>query len=172
MSRSQAFEICFCFESMFKLRVAEPPDDIKGLFDQYAENGSMSLEQLHKFMMEYQGEKTATIEDAQAVFNGLKLLSMFQRKGLNLDAFFGNLFGEPQFSPPSCEGHNSYLTGNQLNSPSSIEPIISSLNTLTSPVELIKCLEAIKENAFSGSEYPVIITFEDHLDANLQAEVA
>ena len=44
--------------------------------------------------------------------------------------------------------------------------------TLTSPVELIKCLEAIKENAFIASDYPVIITFEDHLDSSLQSLVA
>lgn len=39
-------------------------------------------------------------------------------------------------------------------------------------MELNKCLEAIKENAFDVSEYPVIITFEDHLDHLLQAKVA
>jgi phosphatidylinositol phospholipase C delta len=44
--------------------------------------------------------------------------------------------------------------------------------TLTSPVELITCLKAIKDNAFSASEYPVVITFEDHLNAILQAKVA
>lgn len=137
-------------------------------------------------------------------------------------------------------GHNSYLTGNQFNSPSSIDPIVKALmngvrvieldlwpcrkhcdddievrhggyiyimlfhyiriwinfvnklsiktyimstlvkndwkfqtcRTMTSSVELIKCLEAIRENAFSVSEYPVIITFEDHLDASRQAKVA
>lgn len=47
-----------------------------------------------------------------------------------------------------------------------------SFRTLTSPVELSDCLQAIKENAFSASEYPVVITFEDHLTADLQAKVA
>ncbi|GAB4824533.1 hypothetical protein Ancab_007409 [Ancistrocladus abbreviatus] len=213
MSISQAFKICFCFKRIFKLKVSEPPDDIRRLFAQYAEDGSMSPEQLHKFMMEYQGENNATIEDAQAVFNSLKLLSVFQRRGLNLDAFFQYLFGDLNSPlPPHPKvhhdmkaplahyflyaSHNSYLTGNQLNSPSSTEPIISALKrgvrvieldlwpsktgdvevchggTMTSPVELIKCLEAIKENAFAATEYPVIITFEDHLDAQLQAKVA
>lgn len=39
-------------------------------------------------------------------------------------------------------------------------------------MELIKCLRAIKEHAFSASPYPVILTFEDHLNPHLQAKVA
>lgn len=37
---------------------------------------------------------------------------------------------------------------------------------------LIKCLKSIKEHAFSASEYPVVITLEDHLTPDLQAKVA
>ncbi|KMZ67601.1 Phosphoinositide phospholipase C [Zostera marina] len=94
-------------------------------------------------------------------------------------------------------GHNSYLTGNQLSSDCSEVPIINALRrgvrvieldmwpssgnddidilhgrTLTSPVKLIKCLKAIKENAFSSSPYLVVITLEDHLTPDLQAKVA
>ncbi|XP_023534544.1 phosphoinositide phospholipase C 2-like isoform X1 [Cucurbita pepo subsp. pepo] len=94
-------------------------------------------------------------------------------------------------------GHNSYLTGNQLSSDCSDVPIIQALQrgvrvieldiwpnsskddidvlhgrTLTTPVELIKCLKSIKEHAFVASEYPVVITLEDHLPPNLQAKVA
>ncbi|KAE9596042.1 putative phosphoinositide phospholipase C [Lupinus albus] len=94
-------------------------------------------------------------------------------------------------------GHNSYLTGNQLSSDCSDVPIIKALNrgvrvveldiwpnsnkddvhvlhgrTLTTPVELIKCLKSIKEHAFTASPYPVIITLEDHLTPDLQAKVA
>lgn len=94
-------------------------------------------------------------------------------------------------------GHNSYLTGNQISSDSSEIPIIEALKrgvrvieldmwpnptkddidimhggTLTSPVKLIKCLSAIREHAFVASQYPVIITLEDHLTQELQAKVA
>ncbi|KNA19651.1 hypothetical protein SOVF_059400 [Spinacia oleracea] len=94
-------------------------------------------------------------------------------------------------------GHNSYLTGNQLTSDCSDVPIKHALQksvrvieldiwpnsskdnvdvlhggTMTSPVELIKCLKSIKEHAFSASEYPVVITLEDHLTADLQAKTA
>ncbi|KAG9142542.1 hypothetical protein Leryth_011637 [Lithospermum erythrorhizon] len=93
--------------------------------------------------------------------------------------------------------HNTYLTGNQLSSDCSDVPIIEALHrgvrvieldmwpssakddidilhggTLTSPVKLIKCLQSIKEHAFVTSEYPVILTLEDHLTPNLQAKVA
>ncbi|KAL1348289.1 hypothetical protein HN51_024268 [Arachis hypogaea] len=94
-------------------------------------------------------------------------------------------------------GHNSYLTGNQLSSDCSDIPIIKALErgvrvieldiwpnaskdnidvlhgrTLTTPVELIRCLNSIKEHAFVASEYPVVITLEDHLTPDLQAKVA
>lgn len=94
-------------------------------------------------------------------------------------------------------GHNSYLTGNQISSACSDAPIIKALQrgvrgieldmwpnssknnihilhgrTLTSPVELIKCLQSIREYAFVASDYPVIITLEDHLTPDLQAKVA
>ncbi|CAH2058661.1 unnamed protein product [Thlaspi arvense] len=94
-------------------------------------------------------------------------------------------------------GHNSYLTGNQLSSDCSEVPVIKALQrgvrvieldlwpnstgtdinvlhgrTLTTPVPLIKCLKSIRDYAFSSSPYPVIITLEDHLTADLQARVA
>ncbi|KAI5078690.1 hypothetical protein GOP47_0006361 [Adiantum capillus-veneris] len=93
-------------------------------------------------------------------------------------------------------GHNSYLTGNQLSSKSSEKPIIKALQkgvrvveldlwpgnnedinvvhgrTLTSPVTFEACISAIKENAFVKSQYPLIITLEDHLPVNLQAKAA
>ncbi|KAJ0258686.1 Phosphoinositide phospholipase C 6 [Hirschfeldia incana] len=94
-------------------------------------------------------------------------------------------------------GHNSYLTGNQLSSDCSEVPVIKALQrgvrvieldlwpnstgtdinvlhgrTLTTPVPLISCLKAIRDYAFCSSPYPVIITLEDHLTADLQAKVA
>ncbi|KAI3461660.1 hypothetical protein Pfo_018323 [Paulownia fortunei] len=94
-------------------------------------------------------------------------------------------------------GHNSYLTGNQLTSDCSDVPIVKALKkgvrvieldiwpnstkddvhvlhgrTVTTPVELIRCLKSVREHAFSASPYPVIITLEDHLTPDLQAKVA
>ena len=44
--------------------------------------------------------------------------------------------------------------------------------TLTTPVELMKCLKSIKEHAFETSPYPVILTLEDHLTPDLRPKVA
>ncbi|KAL5750525.1 hypothetical protein ACOSP7_025128 [Xanthoceras sorbifolium] len=190
--------------------MAKPPQDIKQLFQQYSENDTMTIDDLLRFMIEVQKEENATIHDAQAIFKHFNIFH--SRRGLHLDAFFRYLL---DLNPPLpvkvhqdmeaplshyflYTGHNSYLTGNQLSSKSSVEPIIKALRwgvrvieldlwpnskkqkdvkvchggTLTSPVDLIKCLHAVKDNAFVASEYPVVITFEDHLTPNLQAQVA
>lgn len=183
------------------------------LFRKYSENGTMDHDQLHRFLIEFQKERQATQDDAQAIFNSLKHLKMFQRRGLRLEGFFRYLLSDLNLalSPAQVHhdmdaplahyflytGHNSYLTGNQLSSDSSIEPIIKALvrgvrvieldlwpnssgnsvdvchgGTLTKPVELIECFRAIKEYAFSASEFPLVLTFEDHLTPYLQARVA
>ncbi|KAL4331804.1 hypothetical protein GQ457_07G042310 [Hibiscus cannabinus] len=164
----------------------------------------MAVEELLRFLMEHQGQKSATLKDAQAIFH----------RELHLHDFFTYLLADLNLAhPPSSKvhhdmnaplshyflftGHNSYLTGNQLSSNSSVEPIKDALlrgvrvieldlwpdskgnhvkvchgRTLTSSVGLQKCLQAIKDNAFKASEYPVVITFEDHLNPNLQEKVA
>ncbi|KAJ0046279.1 hypothetical protein Pint_06518 [Pistacia integerrima] len=213
----QTYRVCFCFRRRFHETVSEAPDAIKSLFDQYSENGTMTVDHLQRFLIEVQQEANATKEDAQAIFDSLrhlKHLNIFHRKGFNLEAFFKYLFGDvnPPLSPSIgvhhdmtaplshyfiYTGHNSYLTGNQLNSDCSNVPIIQALQrgvrvieldiwpnskkddvdvlhggTLTAPVQLKLCLESIKEHAFFASEYPVVITLEDHLTPDLQAKVA
>ncbi|KAI4306461.1 hypothetical protein L6164_029737 [Bauhinia variegata] len=215
MSR-QTYKVCFCCTRRFKLGVAEVPPEIKALFEKYSENGFMGAAQLQRFLIEVQKQGKATEEEAQAIIDGLKHLTIFHRRGsaLNLDGFFKYLFNDnnPPLIPSTgvhhdmtaplshyfiFTGHNSYLTGNQLSSDCSDVPIIQALErgvrvieldiwpnakkdnvdvlhgrTLTTPVELIKCLRSIKEHAFTVSDYPVVITLEDHLTPDLQAKVA
>ncbi|KAK9189521.1 hypothetical protein WN943_018119 [Citrus x changshan-huyou] len=213
----QTYRVCFCFRRRFHVAASEAPDAVKSMFDQYSENGTMTVDHLHRFLIEVQKEDKASKEDAQAIIDSLRELkhpNIFHRRGLNLEAFFKYLFGDinPPLSPtPGVHhdmtapvshyfiytGHNSYLTGNQLNSDCSDAPIIRALQkgvrvieldiwpnskkdnvdvlhggTMTAPVELIKCLRSIKEYAFVASEYPVVITLEDHLTPDLQAKVA
>ncbi|XP_030540558.2 phosphoinositide phospholipase C 2-like isoform X2 [Rhodamnia argentea] len=214
----QTYRVCFCFHRRFKLHVAEAPDEIKSLFVQYSEkNGIMTVDHLHRFLIEVQKEERATREDAQAIVDSLrqlKHLNILLKKGISFEAFSKYLFGDinPPLSPNQgvhhdmdaplshyfiYTGHNSYLTGNQLSSDCSDVPIIKALHrgvrvieldmwpnsskddvdvlhggTLTTPVPLIKCLRSIKEHAFVASEYPVIITLEDHITLDLQAKVA
>ncbi|KAK6935726.1 C2 domain [Dillenia turbinata] len=257
---NQHYRVCFCFRLKFSIGAAEPPAEIRELFDSYSENsGTMSVDQFHNFLIDYQGEHTATKEYAQNIINSLKHLNIFHRRGLNLESFFRYLFSDdnlalsPSLGPflfpvlvsqnaltviahilesssfskirkwrlfpfPALRvtkdpvhhdmeaplshyfiytGHNSYLTGNQLSSDCSVEPIVRALRrgvrvieldiwpnstnddvevrhggTLTTAVKLIECLTSIKDNAFHASKYPVVITFEDHLSADLQAKVA
>ncbi|XP_065878615.1 phosphoinositide phospholipase C 2-like isoform X1 [Euphorbia lathyris] len=210
----QTFKVCFCFRRIFKLRALEPPAIVKQLFNEYSQNGTMNQDDLRRFLIDIQGEDEATLEDAQNIFHNLKHLNVFQRKGFHLEAFFRHLMSDfnaaispslgvhQDMNAPLAHyfmftSHNTYLTGNQLSSDSSAEPIKDALRrgvrvieldlwpnstkddvevrhggTLTAPVDLIKCLRIIKENAFSASEYPVVITFEDHLTQDLQAKVA
>ncbi|KAL5732852.1 hypothetical protein ACOSP7_032194 [Xanthoceras sorbifolium] len=209
----QTYKVCFCFRRRFHVTASEAPSAVKSLFQDYSENGIMDVDHLHRFLTEVQKEPNATKEEAQAIIDNLHL-HIFHRRALNLEGFFKYLFGD--FNPPLSPslgvhhdmnaplshyyiftGHNSYLTGNQLNSDCSDVPIIQALQrgvrvieldiwpnskkdnvdvlhggTLTTPVELIKCLRSIKEHAFVASEYPVVITLEDHLTTDLQAKVA
>jgi phosphatidylinositol phospholipase C delta len=174
----------------------------------------MTVDHLHRFLIEVQKQENATKEEAQAIIDNTLHLNPFHRKGLHLEAFFKYLFGDhnPPINPllgvhqdmtaPISHyfiytGHNSYLTGNQLSSDCSDVPIIQALHrgvrvieldiwpnstkddvnvlhgrTLTTPVKLLKCLKSIKEHAFTASDYPVVITLEDHLTPDLQAKVA
>ncbi|XP_047317348.1 phosphoinositide phospholipase C 2-like [Impatiens glandulifera] len=216
-NRRQYFKVCFCCKFVFRLNIAEPPQDVKMLFETYKgpEEEVMGADQLQRFLVEVQGEEGATREDAQAIINSVRHLNIiFHHKGgMRLESFFRYLLGD--YNPPLnpslgvhhemdaplshyylFTGHNSYLTGNQLYGKCSVKPIIRALErgvrvieldlwpnsrndkvivchggTLTSPVDLIKCLKAINEHAFTASEYPLVITFEDHLTPILQAKV-
>ncbi|KAL6754872.1 PLC-like phosphodiesterase [Haematococcus lacustris] len=104
--------------------------------------------------------------------------------------------------PLSCyfvsSGHNSYLTGNQLNSTSGTSTITQCLQggcrvieldtynrqpgfpgpvcrhggTLTAPVCFTACVQAVRDSAFKASPYPVIITLENHADDANQCDMA
>lgn len=52
----------------------------------------MNVDELRRFLVEVQGEQNATVEEAQGIVDGLKHLHLFQRRGLNLEAFFKFLF--------------------------------------------------------------------------------
>lgn len=211
-----SYRVCMCFQRRFKVEEAVPPEEVRELFNKYAEGGAhMTPEQLLRFLVEVQGE-SGELDARQIVEQVMQKrhhITKFVRHTLTFDDFHHYLFSS-ELNPPIGSqvhqdmtaplsqyfiytGHNSYLTGNQLSSDCSDVPIIKALNrgvrvveldiwpnstkddvhvlhgrTLTTPVELIKCLKSIKEHAFVASPYPVIITLEDHLTPDLQAKVA
>ncbi|KAB1201432.1 Phosphoinositide phospholipase C 4 [Morella rubra] len=217
------YNMCMLFKRRIRITEAKPPRDVKEAFNKYAEGGSqMTAEQLRWFLVEVQGEKDASISDAEGVVEQVlqkrrRIAEATRRYTLTLDDFHYYLFSA-ELNPPIgakvnqdmtaplshyfiYTGHNSYLTGNQLNSDCSVLPIIKALErgvrvveldlwpddnakdgvrvchgckglTLTHPVEPIECFQAIEKHAFSASPYPVVITIEDHLTPELQAKVA
>ncbi|MED6191905.1 hypothetical protein PIB30_004983 [Stylosanthes scabra] len=192
----------------------EPPLDIKEAFHKFSQGGvQMSNDQLLGFILEHQGDKNCTLMDLEVLLLQIAgnsntatreqgLSQMYFINFLLLDDFNGPLKNEVHhdMSAPLSHyfmytGHNSYLTGNQLTSDCSDEPIIEALQqgvrvieldlwpstnedgikvvhgrTLTTPVLLTKCLESIKKYAFVKSDFPVILTLEDHLTPKLQAK--
>ncbi|XP_023633971.1 phosphoinositide phospholipase C 3 isoform X2 [Capsella rubella] len=212
---SESFKVCFCCSRSFKAKTRQPPVSIKRLFEAYSRNGKMSSQEILRFLSDVQGERHAGLDYVQGIFHSVKPHNVFHHHGLfHLDAFYRYLFSDTNSPLPLpglvhhdmkaplahyfvYTGHNSYLTGNQVNSRSSVEPIVHALRkgvkvieldlwpnpsgnaaevrhggTLTSHEDLQKCLNAIKDNAFHVSDYPVIITLEDHLPPKLQGQVA
>ncbi|PNY14037.1 phosphoinositide phospholipase C 4-like protein, partial [Trifolium pratense] len=214
-----SYRVCLCFRRRFKSGEAVAPQEVRELFNKYAEGGAhMTSDQLSRFLAEVQGEvyekdELDTQKVVEEVLQKRHHITKFARHNLTLDDFHHYLFSTELNSPIRSQvhqdmtaplshyfiytGHNSYLTGNQLSSDCSDVPIIKALKrgvrvveldiwpnsnkddvivlhgrTLTTPVDLIKCLKSIKEHAFSASPYPVIITLEDHLTSDLQAKAA
>lgn len=97
--KKQTYSVCFCCRRRFKLGVSEAPPEIKELYDRYSdEGGIMTTSHLRSFLIEVQKEEKITEEETQAIIDGHKHLSIFHRKGLNLESFFKFLFGDT--NPP------------------------------------------------------------------------
>ncbi|PPD83773.1 hypothetical protein GOBAR_DD19294 [Gossypium barbadense] len=192
-----SYRMCVCFTRKFKVTEAAPPTDVKDAFNRYAEGGPhMTAEQLHRFLVDVQGQGFATKGDAEGIVQQLLQkrhhMAKFRRHALTLDDFHHYLFSA-DLNPPIGDqvhhdmtaplsdyfiytGHNSYLTGNQLSSDCSDVPIIKALKRGVRVVELDIWPNSTKDDVHvlhgSASPYPVVITLEDHLTPDLQAKVA
>ncbi|KAH0887141.1 hypothetical protein HID58_063237 [Brassica napus] len=158
-------------------------------------SGVMGAEQLCSFLDDHHVHSVTTVAEAQRLIDEVirrrHHVTRFTRHGLDLDDFFNFLFYD-DLNPPIKShvhqdmtaplshyfiytGHNSYLTGNQLSSDCSEVPVIKALQRGVRVIELDLWPNSTGTdiNVLHGSSpYPVIITLEDHLTADLQAKVA
>ncbi|XP_059836799.1 1-phosphatidylinositol 4,5-bisphosphate phosphodiesterase gamma-1 isoform X1 [Hypanus sabinus] len=182
------------------------------------ELSKVSLQDFQQFLLEYQKELWAT--DIQRVrefmFNYLRdplreiedpffyldefLTFLFSKENSVWDSRFDQVCIEEMNNPLShywiSSSHNTYLTGDQFSSESSLEayvrclrmgcrcieldcwdgpegmPVIYHGHTLTSKIKFNDVLTTIKEHAFVTSEYPVILSIEDHCSIVQQRNMA
>lgn len=100
------YKVLGCFNRKFKISETGPPPDVRDAFSLYAEKGThMTADQLARFLVEYQGEKGCTINDAQQiiqqVFNRRHHLTKYTRhaSSLELEDFFYYLFQDDLNGP-------------------------------------------------------------------------
>ncbi|KAG4139258.1 hypothetical protein ERO13_D07G180301v2 [Gossypium hirsutum] len=80
-----------------KLIEAAPPPDVIAAFEKYAEGGpQMTAEQLHRFLVDVQGQGGAKVSDAEEILlQGLQKrhhMAKFRKHALTLDDFHHYLF--------------------------------------------------------------------------------
>ncbi|KAL1197238.1 Phosphoinositide phospholipase C 4 [Cardamine amara subsp. amara] len=153
-----SYRFCLIFTRKFRVTEPGPVDDVRDVFEKYAEGEAyMSPEQLQKLMAEEEGGgRGSSLEEAERIVDEVLRrrhhIAKFTRRNLTLEDF--NYFMlSTDLNPPITDqvhqnmdaplshyfiytGHNSYLTGNQLSSNCSDLPIADSLRRGVRVVEL------------------------------------
>lgn len=182
------------------------------------EHSKISLLEFQKFLLEYQMElwATDTLQVQEFMFNFLRdPLREIEEPYFSLDEILTFLFSkensiwnsqldtvcvENMNNPLShywiSSSHNTYLTGDQFSSESSLEayarclrmgcrcieldcwdgpdgmPVIYHGHTLTTKIKFSDVLITIREHAFVTSDYPIILSIEDHCSIAQQRNMA
>ncbi|XP_063153235.1 1-phosphatidylinositol 4,5-bisphosphate phosphodiesterase gamma-1 isoform X2 [Candoia aspera] len=183
-----------------------------------SEYNRVSLSEFQTFLLEYQMELWAAnlslVQDSMFTFLS-DPLRVIEEPYFSLDEFLTFLFSKENSiwnsefdvtrpddmnNPLShywiSSSHNTYLTGDQFSSESSLEayarclrmgcrcieldcwdgpdgmPVIYHGHTLTTKIKFSDVLTAIKEHAFVTSDYPVILSIEDHCSIAQQRNMA
>ncbi|KAJ0245992.1 Phosphatidylinositol-specific phospholipase C [Hirschfeldia incana] len=152
-----SYRMCLVFTRKFRVTEPDPVDDVRHVFQKYAEGEAhMTPEQLQKLMADETGGEGSSLEEAERIVDEVLRrkhhIAKFTRRNLTIEDFNYLLFST-ELNPPIRDkvhqnmdaplshyfiftGHNSYLTGNQLSSNCSDLPIADALRRGVRVVEL------------------------------------
>ena len=82
----QSFEVFGCFSRHFRPKRDVLPEDIKRVFENYSQDGTINIQNLRDFLTQIQGQADADA-DANAIFEKVKRHNLLQHKGLDLMLF-------------------------------------------------------------------------------------
>lgn len=174
--------------------------DFQGfLLDYQKEMWATDLLQVQEYMFHFLRDPLREIEEPYFTLEEF-VTFLFSKENTVWDLVLDTVCPQNMDNPLShywiSSSHNTYLTGDQFSSESSLEayarclrmgcrcieldcwdgpdgmPVIYHGHTLTTKIKFSEVLLTIKEHAFVTSEYPVILSIEDHCSIAQQRNMA
>ncbi|NXR22396.1 PLCG1 phosphodiesterase, partial [Cinclus mexicanus] len=171
----------------------------KFLLHDQKESWASDVGVVRDYMCSYLKESSTEASDPSFQLDEF-LTYLFSKENMVMDAKYERVVPEEMNHPLSqywiSSSHNTYLTGDQFSSESSLEayarclrmgcrcieldcwdgpddlPIIYHGHTLTSKIKFLDVLHTIKDHAFVTSEFPIILSIEDHCSIVQQRNMA